>query len=148
MLLSSDYVPLNGERKCPHGQLGTVVVFRAIPSSRAMALRDNPFSLAFQIAFHRTSWVGVGVRFHGSEAVLAVSFAAVFFPATVWTVSSAGRTDFRAARCRCWDLPMWWSPTLLTIRLSSVPGDQAETPAHRAPILGGGSWVARDGLRT
>ena len=37
---------------------------------------------------------------------------------------------------------MWWSPTLLTMRRSSGPGDQGLTAAHSAPMRGGGSCVA------
>ena len=51
-------------------------VTRDMPSSREMARRDSPFSRPCWIAFHRASWVGVGVRVHGLDAVLAVSFAA------------------------------------------------------------------------
>ena len=43
---------------------------RAIPSSLTMARWDRPFSLACWIAFHRATWVGVGVRSHGFDALL------------------------------------------------------------------------------
>ena len=49
-------------------------VTREMPSSRAMALRDSPFSLACWIAFHRAFWVGVSVRSHVIDALLATSF--------------------------------------------------------------------------
>ena len=35
-----------------------------------MARGDRPFSLACWIAFHRGTWVGVGVRSHGFDALL------------------------------------------------------------------------------
>ena len=49
-------------------------VTRYMTSSREMARRDSASSLAFWIAFHRASWVGVGVRIHGFVAWLAVFF--------------------------------------------------------------------------
>ena len=48
------------------------------------------------------------------------------------TAASSMRTGSRAARRRCWDLLMWWTPTQLTMRLSSGPGDQGLTAAHSA----------------
>ena len=64
------------------------------------------------------------------------------FSAPVLTVAPSIRTRSKAARHRYWDLLTWRSPTLLTMRLSSGPGDRRLTPAHSAPIRGGGSYVA------
>ena len=87
-----------------------------------MARRDSLFSLACWIAFHRAFWVGVGVRPHVIGTLLVTSFTA-----TLKTVGSSIRTSSKAAGCRCWYLLMWWSPTLLTMRRSSGPGDQGLT---------------------
>ena len=74
------------------------------------------------------------VRPHVAGALLtSTSFSATFLASSI-------RTGSKAARRRCGDW-MWWSPTLLTMRRSSGPGDQGHRLQHSAPMRGGGSGL-------